>query len=169
MIPFFEDREKALQSVLALIRIMIGLMLVFAFFDKLIGLDSPTPQGMGMLDGYSPTKDYLLYNDGWFSWFFNWMGQFYVVTDILVMIGLLGTGICFVLGIGKKPSVLAFSLMTIMFWMSCLPTSDMPILDYHLIYLVAMIAVYYGDGFERWGLEERWKGTWLATNYPIFE
>lgn len=163
------EREEALSSVLAIVRIMIGLMFIWAFFDKLIGLGGPTPHGCGFIDGFSPTHDYLCYCNGWFSGLFNWLAQFSSFCDVLLMVGFLGCGICFILGFAKKISVVAFTVMLVLFWLAMLPMKEMPLIDYHSIYIFAMIAVYFGNGFERWGIEDYWANTWLPRRYPIFK
>jgi hypothetical protein len=51
-------RAAGAAGPLAGIRIVLGLMLLWSFFDKLLGL--ATPAGYGWIDGCSPSYAYMM-------------------------------------------------------------------------------------------------------------
>ncbi|MFA6711028.1 MAG: hypothetical protein WCR24_00420 [Candidatus Methanomethylophilaceae archaeon] len=67
----FIESVKSQGAVLplAIIRIMLGFMLLWAFLDKMFGLGHATKTGAGMIDGGSPTHGFFEYaNDTSNSW-----------------------------------------------------------------------------------------------------
>ncbi len=162
-------KEKGVVLPLAIMRIILGLMLIWAFFDKLFGLGMETPHGQGMIDGGSPTHLFLLYNDGPFSGLFHWMSNFSGVTDILLMVGLALLGMTLVLGIASKFTTIFGSLFFIIMFIGTFPPSDNPLLDYHLVYLVAMIAIWSADAGSYLGVGKRWRESRIVGRFPILE
>lgn len=55
-----DGTESGYEAVaLATMRIVLGFMLVWAFFDKLIGLGRQTGEDAAVINGGSPTEYYL--------------------------------------------------------------------------------------------------------------
>jgi hypothetical protein len=93
-----EPQSKAptnIMKVFALIRVSIGLIFLWAFFDKLLGLGYSTPAARSWLNGGSPTKGYLGSSEGPLAGFYKAIAG-HPATDALFMAGLLmvGTAAC---------------------------------------------------------------------------
>ena len=161
---FNEDRTG---FFLAVVRVIIALMFLWAFADKLFGLGFPTPSDMGYIDGGSPTKDFLAANDGWFAPLFNAMANIYQITDVLIIVGLLLIGGSLLIGTASKITTVASLVLLTMFYMSELPLADNPILDFRLVYMAALAAAYFGNGFGRISLKGRWDELEVVKKHPI--
>ncbi|MDL2241971.1 hypothetical protein LJB91_03595 [Bacteroidales bacterium OttesenSCG-928-L03] len=162
-------KERGVLLPLSILRIIIGFMLVWGFIDKLFGLGMETPPGQGMIDGGSPTHQFLVYNDGWFSGFFNWMAGYSDIADILLMAGLLFIGVGLMLGIATKLSVLFGSMIMIMFFLAVFPISDNPLVDYHIVYVFVLIAIWVSNAGSYLGLGEKWNELSIVKRFPILE
>jgi thiosulfate dehydrogenase [quinone] large subunit len=154
------------ELILAIGRIMLGLMLIWSFLDKMFGLGRATPSGQGWLAGYSPSE-YLTYFDGPFAEaIIPYCGT---ALDILLMAGLVLIGAALILGIGKKiGTVAAVAFYGIMYFVAFPPTDNL-ILDHRLIFIVLVLAIYFGNGWNQLSLSERWKETILVKKYPLLE
>src|SRR3989344_8362365 len=86
----------------ALVRISLGWMFLWAFFDKTFGLGFATKPEMSWLSGNSPTSGFLLHaTKGPFVDFFHSLAGSGLV-DWFFMLGLLGVGISLVFGIAMR-------------------------------------------------------------------
>ena len=156
--------------VFGILRIMIGLMLLWAFFDKLFGLGYPTPSGMGYLDGGSPTEGFLMMaSNGTFGWLFKPMVDIHQVLDVLIIVSMLGLSIGLILGIGKKICCVGGMVMFLIFYLALCPIDDNPILDYHLIYIVILFGVLVTNSCKVLGLGKMWSDTELVKRFSILE
>lgn len=150
-------REDLGGCCLAAIRITLGFMMVWAFLDKLLGLGMLTTPEAAVINGGSPTEYYLSeLVSGVFAGFFHTMAGNAVV-DLLLMAGLLLIGIGLMLGIASRLSTIGMCVMMVLMYMLSVPPSDNPLVDYHIVYILAMLAVYFLGGFDRWSLNGRWK------------
>lgn len=162
-------KSKGAVLPLSILRIILGFMLVWAFFDKLLGLGMQTPVGQGMIDGGSPSEMYLLYNEGLFSGLFNWMAQFHQIADVLLMAALILIGGALLLGIATKLSVISGSIFFFVMFMTVFPIVDNPIVDYHIVYIFVLMAIWLTDAGSYLGLGKKWKETALVKRFPILE
>ena len=154
---------------LGVARIMLGFMFLWAFFDKLLGLGMPSTYEAGIIHGGSPTEYYLTYLvDGPFANVWNALAGNALV-DFMLMFGLLAVGITMILGIASKLSTIGFVTMCILMYTLNMPPSDNPLIDYHLLYAVVGLAVYYLDGYSILGLEDKWKETKLVKVIPLMK
>jgi thiosulfate dehydrogenase (quinone) large subunit len=154
-------------KVTAVLRITTGLVFLWAFLDKTFGLGYATGSANAWINGGSPTKGFLSHVDvGPFSGTLRSIAGGWL-TDWLFMLGLLGVGVAVVLGIGLRISAIAGSLMMLMMWVAEWPldrfneagqatASTNPLIDYHVVYALVLIAlaVYYAG--NTWGLGRRW-------------
>lgn len=114
-------------------------------------------------------SDYMMNLEGWFSELFHWLAGAYQVCDVLIMTGLLCLGITLVLGIAKKLTTVFAIIMMLFFTLSALPPTTNPILDYHMVYVFVLAAIYQGNGFSCIGLEERWAELKMVKRFGILE
>ena len=139
----------------ALGRILLGLIFLWAFFDKLIGLGYSTPASQSWLSGGSPTAGFLKGVEGPFADFFHSLAGIGWV-DGLFMVGLLGIGLALVLGIVIRITSVAGSLLLLMMWAASLPIQTNPIIDDHIIYIVLLVIVAYALPYQKWSLANWW-------------
>lgn len=167
---------KSLDYAIGLLRIGLGLILSWSFFDKLLGLGfatcrDPNTNSVDMLcenawiSGGSPTTGFLQFgSSGPFQDFFQSLaGSTFV--DWLFMAGLLLIGFSLVLGIGVRVAVVTGSLLMLLMWLALLPLDNHPFLDDHIIYILALNVVLMGNSTQRLGLGKWWSYRPLVKKY----
>lgn len=159
---------KSAWYMLAVTRIMIGLVFLWAFFDKLFGLGFATAADKAWVAGGSPTAGFLKMGvnpDSPFAPLFNSLAGMAWV-DWLFMIGLLGIGLALVLGIGLRIAAVTGTVLLLLMWSAEIPLENNPVIDDHLIY--AAIIVTAAMARREWSLVNWWinlsfvkKNKWL--------
>jgi thiosulfate dehydrogenase [quinone] large subunit len=154
---------------LAVFRVVLGFEFLWAFLDKTFGLGYATPAARAWINGGSPTRGFLsnvavgpfestfhtIAGDPWADWLF--------------MIGLLGIGLALIFGIGLRVAAVSGTLMMVLMWAAEWPLAKFtsagepsmsvnPIVDYHIIYALALIAVAVTYAGRTWGLGRWWAG-----------
>lgn len=154
------------KTYLSLLRIAIGFVFLWAFFDKLLGLGYATTPDMSWLAGSSPTLGYLKNATyGPLAEFFQSLAGNPIV-DFLFMAGLLGVGVAFVLGIAMRFASLAGATMLILMYLSAFPPANNPIVDDHIIY--ALVLLVLGNSESKRGvLQNWWNKTMIAQTFPF--
>ena len=156
------------NHLLAILRIAIGLLFLWPFFDKLFGLGYATPHGGGMIDGGSPSSYVTYVTDGLLKDFYTSLaGNGFV--DFLMMAALLLIGISLVFGIASKLGTIGAVLFLAVMYTLVLPPTDNPVLDDHIIMILAMLVVYFFGGFEKISFYQKWKDFALVKRFPILE
>ena len=155
---------------LAILRIALGFIMLWAFLDKLFGLGYSTPKARAWINGGSPTKGFLsnvaVGPKGLQDFFHNIAGTWWA--NGLFMIGLAAIGIAFILGIGMRIAALANLVMMAMMWAAEWPLdkvtatgdpsgSSNPIVDYHVIYALAGIVCALFLAGRTIGLGKAWE------------
>lgn len=162
----FTDRIRG--PILAITRIAVGLVFLWAFVDKLFGLSYATPAERAWIRGGSPTAGFLSGVDvGPFQAAFRALAG-NPVADWLFMIGLLGIGVAVIIGVGMRISAVSGALMMLLMWAADWPPalinaageathSTNPIVDYHLIYGLALLALAVTHAGRYWGAGRWWE------------
>jgi thiosulfate dehydrogenase (quinone) large subunit len=152
---------------LAVFRVVLGFEFLWAFLDKTFGLGYATPAARAWINGGSPTKGFLsrvavgplegtfhaIAGAAWADWLF--------------MAGLLGIGIALILGIGLRAAAVSGTVMMVLMWAAEWPLakftsageptmSTNPIVDYHIIYALVLIALALTYAGRTWGLGKLW-------------
>ncbi|GAB2592351.1 membrane protein [Paractinoplanes abujensis] len=162
---------RTAAKALAVTRISLGFVFLWAFLDKTFGLGYSTPWERAWINGGSPTKGFLssveagplqgffhsIAGAGWANWSF--------------MLGMLAIGVALVGGIGLRLAAVGATAMMLLMWLAEWPLaggSSNPVVDYHFIYAVAAIALTLTYAGHTWGLGRRWaklplvqKNRWL--------
>lgn len=160
-------------KALAVLRVSTGFIFLWAFLDKTFGFGYATPAAKAWINGGSPTKGFLssietgpfasMFNAMAGTWWANW----------LFMLGMLGVGVALILGIGLRASAVAGSLIMAMMWIAEWPLaqgagSTNPVMDYHIIYAIALVVAAATYAGHTWGLGRIWaslplvqKNRWL--------
>jgi thiosulfate dehydrogenase [quinone] large subunit len=166
----------AAGRALAVTRVVLGFTFLWAFLDKVFGWHYATGSGKGWVDGGSPTKGFLsgvsagplqsffhdIAGDGW--------------ADTLFMLGLLGIGLALVSGVALRFTAVAGAVMMALMWAAEWPLaqhlsngqpsgSSNPLVDYHVLYALAMIVLALTSAGETWGLGRLWAAIPLVRRH----
>ncbi len=152
---------------LAVLRMLLGFVFLWAFLDKTFGWGYATPSARAWIHGGSPTKGFLkgVAAGPMESVFHQWAGAAWA--DWLFMLGLLGLGLALAGGVAMRLAAGAGTLLLALMWAAEWPParhlsdgtasmSSNPFADYHLIYAVALIALAAVCAGDTWGLGRRW-------------
>lgn len=151
---------------LALLRILLGMVLVWAFVDKAFGLGFATPAAKSWTAGGSPTAGYLGSLKGWLAGAFQPLAG-HPVVDVSFMLALLLVGAALVLGIALKAAALGGTALMMLMWLTALPIKTNPVLDQHIIYALAMIALAATGAGRVWGFGHRWSSLLKSAPAPV--
>jgi thiosulfate dehydrogenase [quinone] large subunit len=174
------NNPRSVAYIWASLRISLGLIFLWAFFDKLFGLGFATcrdakTDAVSMMcskawaEGGSPTLGFLKFGTkGPLAEFYQSLAGNGLV-DVLFMSGLLLIGLALVLGIGVRIAAIAGSLLLFMMWTAVLLPENNPILDDHLIYILVLAGIYHANSDQKWGLRNWWVKQPLVKNLPILE
>ncbi|MET7640906.1 hypothetical protein [Streptomyces sp. NPDC005438] len=162
------ERTGVAARSLAALRLLMGGIFLWAFADKAFGWGYSTPGGKGWVEGGSPTEGFLSHvTVGPFqSTFRSWAGATWA--DWLFMAGLLAVGVALLAGIGLRLAAVAGTLMMALMWAAEWPParhlsdgspsmSTNPLLDYHVVYAVALIVLALAFAGRTWGLGHMWE------------
>jgi thiosulfate dehydrogenase [quinone] large subunit len=158
---------KLQEYSLAFLRITLGLIFLWAFFDKLFGLGFSTTPDKSWLAGVSPTSGFLSFAaKGPLAPVFNAMAGC-IFVDWLFMLGLLLIGVSLVLGICRKISGYSGAVMMLLMWLAVLPPEHHPFLDEHIIYLLVLIGL--ANIRTKFSLSKWWSSTRIVKKFPFLE
>lgn len=160
MVKKVRQYEKAWYT-LAVARILIGFVFLWAFLDKTLGLGYATQQGKAWLDGVSPTLGFLKFGVNEKSpladFFHGLAGN--PLVDWLFMLGLLGIGLALILGIGLRVAAVSGTVLLMMMWAAEVPLENNPLVDDHVVYAVLLWVFAFAP--RKLSLVS----TWLQTKY----
>ena len=155
--------SPAARYSLVALRLATGFIFLWAFFDKTFGLGFSTPAERAWIAGGKPSQGFLLGDGvtGPLKPFFAGIAS--PASDILFMLGMLGIGAAVILGVGLRISAIAGSVILVLMYLAewvFTPNaaSTNPLVDYHIIYALALIVVAATAAGNTFGL-----GTWWRT------
>lgn len=169
--------SPAAQVAIALLRVAVGFIFLWAFLDKFFGLGYATPSEKAWIHGGSPTKGFLsgVAVGPFESFFHSIAGTWWANT--LFMLGLFAIGTALILGVAMKITMFAGPLLLVMMWSAAWPMaqftsagdatrSSNPFLDDHLIYALVIIVLALIGAGRVYGLGNWWAkvtghNTWL--------
>ncbi|WOF22550.1 DoxX family protein [Microbacterium betulae] len=150
------------RRTLAVLRLATGFIFLWAFLDKTFGLGFSTPVERAWLNGGTPAQGFLKGDavTGPLKGFFASLAT--PLTDVLFMLGMLGIGLAVMLGIGMRVAAVAGSAMMLLMYLAEWPfianaASTNPVVDYHIIYALALIVLAATAAGDTWGLGAWWK------------
>ncbi|NTV39687.1 MAG: hypothetical protein HGA51_06990 [Demequinaceae bacterium] len=169
--------------MLSITRIALGFVFLWAFLDKLIGLGFSTCRTVAedgsftiatmcekaWLEGGHVTEGYLVYggnpNSPFHDFFVNLGADRW--TDWPFMLGLAGVGIALMLGIGTRIGAVAGAAMLFFMYLTQMFPSTNPILDDHIVYILAIFAIVWLE-FSRQslGLGSWWRKLPIVQKNP---
>ncbi|GAA3748074.1 hypothetical protein [Salinactinospora qingdaonensis] len=155
------------RSVFAIARLAIGWTFLWAFLDKLFGLGFATTAESAWVNGGSPTEGFLAQaTSGPLAGFYqSFAGA--VWADWLFMLGLLGIGLAFLLGIGMRIGAASGALLLVLMWSAALPPENNPFMDDHLIMALTMVGLALIHAGDTAGLGRWWSNLSIVRHYPV--
>lgn len=154
--------DTAVRYTLAVVRLTLGWIFLWAFLDKLFGLGHDTTAAKSWINGGSPTKGFLgSAAKGPFGSFYHSLAGNGAI-DVLFMAALLGIGAALMLGIGMRLAASAGALLTVMMWSAVLPPASNPFIDDHLVYAGVLIALALLAAGNTLGFGRMWARTPLV-------
>lgn len=163
---------------LALARITLGLIFLWTFFDKLLGLGHETCHdtktgvvetmcSKAWINGGSPTYGFLkMAASGPFKSFYNSMAENKLIAFIF-MLSILLIGIALVFGIAMKLATIGGSILLAMMWSAVLPPENNPILDDHIVYILLILAIFFSNSHQKLGLGNWWAKQPIVKKLPL--
>lgn len=133
-------------TFLAVTRIAIGWVFLWAFLDKTFGLGFSTKMTEAWVAGGSPTSGFLQFgvnpNSPFADFFHGLVGN--PLVDVLFMLGLLGVGVALLFGAGVRLAAVAGTILLVMMWAAQLPLENNPVVDDHIVYALVLWVVAFG-------------------------
>lgn len=155
--------------LLALGRILLGWLFLWAFLDKAFGLGYATSPSDAWINGGSPTEGFLQFaTSGIFQDLYNSMAGNAVV-DWMFMLALLALGISLILGIGMRVATYGGTIFLLLLWGANVPPVYNPIIDEHIIFIALLWILYMMKAGRYLGLGVWWSNTGLVRRLPWLE
>jgi thiosulfate dehydrogenase [quinone] large subunit len=175
-----EGMGRGARRVLAVLRLAMGSIFMWAFLDKMFALGFATgrledgsidffAQGGAALNGGSPTFGFLNFGSrGPLASFWQGIaGEPWL--NVLFLAALAGIGLALLLGIGMRLAAVAGSLLMLgMYTVAMLPENH-PVVDDHIIYALVLVVLALTAAGNTWGLGARWSRTRLVQRFPILK
>lgn len=148
----------AARRALACCRLLLSVVFLWPVADKAFGLGYATPpEAAWLTTGTSPTAGYLEHASGPLSQSLAAVSG--PVVDALYMLGMLGTGLALLLGVGMRVAAAAGGLLMLSLWLSTWPFaagSHNPLVDEHVVYTALLVALALTRAGDTWGLGRAW-------------
>ena len=147
----------------------MGLVFLWAFFDKVFGLGFNTESGKAWIHGVSPTYGFLQNGtSGILMNFYHWLSNFTVV-DWFFMLGLLGIGISLTFGIFNKLGTFSGVVLMILMWSANFPPEHHPFIEKQLIYAIVILMIFYFGGRDYLCFGKRWRNIRIVKDNKWLE
>jgi thiosulfate dehydrogenase [quinone] large subunit len=162
---------QAGRRSLALLRLATGFIFLWAFLDKTFGLGFSTVSANAWIHGGAPSQGFLKSPAvvGPLKGVFAAIAS--PTTDILFMLAMLAVGAAVMLGVGLRISAVAGSVVLLFMYLAEWPfganaASTNPLVDYHVIYALALIVIAAVSAGDTWGFGRAWKSLGLVQKNP---
>jgi thiosulfate dehydrogenase [quinone] large subunit len=180
--PVHEEtpRHKAYRYLLALTRISLGWVFLWAFLDKTFALGMETGKNAetGAVDrfgdaawihGGSPTEGFLKFAaTGPFKGFYNDIAGA-PLTNWLFMMALLGVGVALIFGITMRIAAASGALLLVMMWSVVLRPENNPFMDDHLIYAMVLVILALTSAGRTFGFGRAWEDLPIVQRYGFLK
>ena len=169
--PVHEEtaRHRAYRYFLAVTRLSLGFVFLWAFLDKTFGLGRATPAENAWIDGGSPTQGFLANAPtGPFEDFYKAMaGDMWA--DWLFMIGLAGIGIALTLGIAMRIAAVSGAALLLMMYTAVLPPENNPVVDDHVVYALVLGVLALAGAGKTLGAGKVWERIPLVARFGFLK
>lgn len=170
----------AFRYTAAALRIGLGFIFLWAFFDKLFALGFATGRNAqtdvvdrfgdaAWINGGSPTSGFLKNaTKGPLADFYqSFAGAAWA--DWLFMIGLAGIGLALMLGIGMRIATVSGALLLVLMWSAALLPENNPIIDDHIIYALALFVLLFAGAGKTFGFGKAWERLGFVQRYQFLK
>ena len=166
------------QKTVALLRIGLSWVFLWAFLDKVFGFGYSTAGAKSWVDGGSPTKGFLGHVQvGPLQGAFRAMAG-NVFIDWLFMLTLLGVGVALLLGVALRIAAVSGTLLLILMWAAEWPLaqydstgaatgSSNPFIDYHIIFALGLLVIAALGTASSWGLGKWWTSRPIVAAHSV--
>ena len=157
-------RYRLLKST---VRITMGFIFLWAFFDKLLGLGFATTSDKAWINGFSPTTGFLTYaTQGPLAWIYQSLAGNPVI-DWIYMLGMLGIGLGLVLGIMVRLAGYGAITFMVILWFALLFPENNPIVDEHVIYALLLLWLTRTNTTQQFGFGKWWCSLPFVKQHPM--
>jgi thiosulfate dehydrogenase [quinone] large subunit len=167
---------SAAAKGLAVLRIAVGFLFLWAFLDKTFGLHYSTPSAKAWIHGGSPTNGFLksvavgpfqsTFHAIAGTWGANW----------LFMLGLLGIGVALIAGVTVRIAAASGVVMVAFMWLATFPLAQLdstgaatgstnPLVDEHVMDALVLIVLALTYAGTTWGLGKIWARLPFVTRH----
>jgi len=169
------DSKEFKHYFWGILRIAIGLIFLWAFFDKLIGLGFSTCRDAATkvvsyncanawMNGGSPTLGFLSKGvHGPLAAFYNSIASS-VLVEWLFMLGLLFIGLTLTFGFMIRLGSFSGVLMMLLMYSALITPANNPFIDDHLIYAWVMLGFAFIHSCRHFGIGKWWTGLGFVRN-----
>lgn len=162
-------RKEPLSFYLSIARLLLAYSCLFGAIDKVFGIRMTSPES-AYINGGSPCKGFLMnLADGPLGFLFDPLVHITPFIDVVIILSLFLMGISLLLGIGRRLCCILGAILMFIFYLASFPLIEIPLVDFHIIYVFFMLALYYSKSFSILGFGDQWKETALVKRYPILE
>ncbi|MFD6433951.1 hypothetical protein [Streptomyces venezuelae] len=159
-------RSRFARGALVAMRLLLAWTFIWPFLDKMFGLGFATERDAAVIKGGSPTEGFLLHGtQGPFARAFDSVAGT-VWLDTTFMLGLLGIGTAFLLGIGMRIAAVSCTLMMAFMWLVTLQPEANPVTDTHWMLATAAIVLAATRTGDTAGLGRWWRGLITVRRFP---
>jgi thiosulfate dehydrogenase [quinone] large subunit len=156
---------------LAVLRLSTGFIFLWAFIDKTLGLGFATAPERAWINGGTPSQGFLKGDAvvGPLKQFFATIAS--PASDVLFMVGMLAIGLAVMLGVGLRISAVAGSVILLLMYLAEWPfaanaASTNPLVDYHIVYALALVVIATLSAGDTWGFGKQWKQLGFVHKMP---
>lgn len=162
-------RNEPSSFYLSIGRLLLGFSSLFGAIDKMFGIRMTTPE-LAFINGGSPCKGFLMgVSNGPLGFLFEPLVDVSRFVDAIIILALFLMGVALLLGIGRKLCCILGAVLMFIFYLASLPIVEIPFVDFHLIYVAFLLALYHSKSFSILGFGDQWKEIALVKRYPILE
>jgi thiosulfate dehydrogenase [quinone] large subunit len=170
----------AARRVMAVLRISLGWIFLWAFLDKMFALGFSTgrldsggidffAKGAAVLNGGSATTGFLKYGSrGPLASFWQSLAS-QTWVEWVYLFALIGLGVALILGIGLRVAAVGGTLLLLSMWSVALWPANNPFMDDHIIYALALVVFALTAAGDTWGLGKRWSSTRLVQRFSFLK
>lgn len=163
-----KESSKGLLAM-AVTRILLGFVFLWAFLDKTFGLGFATESAKAWVNGGSPTTGFLKFGVNPDSPFADFFGNFANKGwfDFLFMAGLLVIGLALIFGVALKLAAVFGTIMLVMMWMALIPLENNPVIDDHIVYATVLwVFVYFKPALS---MSKWWESQSFVKKYSFLK
>ncbi|MDP9027018.1 MAG: DoxX family protein [Actinomycetota bacterium] len=164
-------RSRPARIVVAVLRLSVGFVFLWTFFDKAFGLGYPTVTSRSWIRGGSPTQELLTGSTvvGPLKPLFAAVAG--PAADILFMTGMLVVGLAVMFGVALRISAIIGSVMLLLMFLAAWSFdrntgSTNPLVDSHIISALVLIAFASLSAGDTWGFGLDWRRLPLVKRMP---